>query len=362
MDGQVVDYNADFVDPRSGERIEFPQAPGGSAAMVINCRCTWAAIPKRDERGFIISQRGNRNRQIFENTGAVRQAQATFTSAKTIKEAEKYALESLNLKYANFKGIDLEIANDMNRAIYNIKQVMPKIRTFGIGSAQEANKAIKQEIKEWYYGTKYYQSLVDRSGKDFADRMLNALIKTKVSNVGSNTIAWSTGAKNITISSTGESIDLTKYLGVYVNNKYGNSKEKLDNIVKRNGEQNWFTKGASDFGYIMTHEIGHEIDKSINFRQDKRFLDIFKRERDLGVKQLSEKLSEYGATAGGNRRALEAEMIAEAWAEFITSKSPRPLSKEIGQLMLRKYYEDNSNNIDLDYGTWVTEIMKTISK
>lgn len=57
MDGQVVDYNGDFVDPRSGERIEFPQAPGGSAAMVINCRCTWAAVPKRDERGFII-QRG----------------------------------------------------------------------------------------------------------------------------------------------------------------------------------------------------------------------------------------------------------------------------------------------------------------
>jgi len=57
MDGQVVNYNADFVDPRSGERIEFPQAPGGSAAMVINCRCTWAAIPKRDDRGFIIQRR-----------------------------------------------------------------------------------------------------------------------------------------------------------------------------------------------------------------------------------------------------------------------------------------------------------------
>jgi hypothetical protein len=25
--------------------------------MVINCRCTWAAIPKRDERGFIIQRR-----------------------------------------------------------------------------------------------------------------------------------------------------------------------------------------------------------------------------------------------------------------------------------------------------------------
>ena len=54
MDGQVVDYYADFVDSRSGEKIDFPQAPGGSAAMVINCRCTWAAIPKRDAQGMLI--------------------------------------------------------------------------------------------------------------------------------------------------------------------------------------------------------------------------------------------------------------------------------------------------------------------
>ena len=57
MDGQVVDFEGKFIDPRSGERIDYPQAPGGSAAMVINCRCTWAAIPKRDERGFIIQRR-----------------------------------------------------------------------------------------------------------------------------------------------------------------------------------------------------------------------------------------------------------------------------------------------------------------
>ncbi len=31
------------------------------------------------------------------------------------------------------------------------------------------------------------------------------------------------------------------------------------------------------------------------------------------------------------------EMIAEAWAEYITSKNPRELSKEIGDLILKKY-------------------------
>jgi len=54
MDGQVVDFVDDFRDPRSGERIAYPLAPSGSAAMVINCRCTWAATPKRDANGRLI--------------------------------------------------------------------------------------------------------------------------------------------------------------------------------------------------------------------------------------------------------------------------------------------------------------------
>lgn len=54
MDGQVVDFEADFRDPRSGELIAYPMAPKGSAAMVINCRCTWAATPKRDANGRLI--------------------------------------------------------------------------------------------------------------------------------------------------------------------------------------------------------------------------------------------------------------------------------------------------------------------
>lgn len=54
MDGQVVDFYDNFVDPRSGENIEYPLAPGGSAGMVINCRCSYIVVPKRDSRGRLI--------------------------------------------------------------------------------------------------------------------------------------------------------------------------------------------------------------------------------------------------------------------------------------------------------------------
>ena len=54
MDGQVVEYFENFTDPRSGEQIEYPLAPGGSAAMVINCRCSYIVVPKRDSQGRLI--------------------------------------------------------------------------------------------------------------------------------------------------------------------------------------------------------------------------------------------------------------------------------------------------------------------
>lgn len=54
MDGQVVDFFDKFTDPRSGEQIEYPLAPEGSAGMVINCRCSYIVVPKRDSRGRLI--------------------------------------------------------------------------------------------------------------------------------------------------------------------------------------------------------------------------------------------------------------------------------------------------------------------
>jgi len=56
LDGKVVDLEEDFKDPISGENIAYPSAPGGSAGMVINCRCTYATVPKRDESGRLIKK------------------------------------------------------------------------------------------------------------------------------------------------------------------------------------------------------------------------------------------------------------------------------------------------------------------
>jgi hypothetical protein len=57
MDGKLVGHYEDFVlRSKNGieDRIQYPGAPDGSAGDIINCRCTFAFVPRRDADGFVI--------------------------------------------------------------------------------------------------------------------------------------------------------------------------------------------------------------------------------------------------------------------------------------------------------------------
>ena len=53
--------------------------------------------------------------------------------------------------------------------------------------------------------------------------------------------------------------------------------------------------------------------------------------------QLTEELSRY-AWKNDNENKY-AEMIAEGWAEYLNNPNPRPIAKEIGETIERKYEE-----------------------
>jgi len=280
-----------------------------------------------------------------------------FISAKTTREAEDWAKENLGVKYVNYKGIDVKVANDINRGVQKTKRIMPEIEIPGLGSAQKANKEIKDIVKQAYKNSDFYQTIIKTYGEKSADRSALAFANRHVQKVGQNTLAWSSNIDKITIPG-GEKIDLSRYRGVFVSEKAGKSKELLDEIIIANEKQGWFTKGAKDFEYIMNHELGHEVDKFLGIRNDADFLKIYERERALGEKSIAEKLSTYGATAGGRASDKPFEFIAESWAEFTSSPNPRPIAKEMGELMMKKYHE--KAKIEIPFKEWFKESLKIL--
>lgn len=351
VNGQVVTLDGYFNV--GGYDMKIPGDHGGKdgklqvpAKEVINCRCTTLFIPTDEPTPQRLPPAPSK---------------PVFAPQTTIKAAEEYAKKVIGVKYANFKGIDLNIANDINKAVFKIKEVMPEIRTKGIGSAQQANKELKAKVLDAFRESSYYKDVETRFGTPQAERLAVQFSKQTVSSVGGNTIAWSQ-TKNTIRMPGGDVLDVSEFAGVFINEKYGKSKSVMDAIVKKNQESKWFTESAEDFGYIMSHELGHEIDKTIKFVQLPEFEDIFYREHKLGIDSVINNLSKYGATAGGKASARKVEMIAEAWAEFVTSKNPRPLAREIGELMLKTYHTDYIQGTGNTYNNWRTEIMKIIQQ
>ncbi len=57
LDGQTVDYEDVFRDPRNGDELMFPGDPGAMAESTINCRCSVAVVAKVGEDGRLIPKR-----------------------------------------------------------------------------------------------------------------------------------------------------------------------------------------------------------------------------------------------------------------------------------------------------------------
>jgi hypothetical protein len=278
-----------------------------------------------------------------------------FVPAKTIQEAEAWAIKNLNVEFVNFKGLDIEVVNDINKSTFKIKTLMPDIKTKGIGNAQQANKAMKAEIVTEFKKTEWYKNTAINYSQAAADKQAIQFANTQVSNVGSNVVAWSTNRDTVRLPG-GTLFDVSKYKGVFVNEKYGKSASIVNDVVLRAEKSGFYTKDAKGFGYIMSHEIGHEVDKTIGFRNSNAFKAIYDKECAQGIKHVIENLSNYGATAGGKASAKPFEFIAESWAEFVTSPN------EVGEAMLKEYHTYYMKGSGIKFDEWRNEILKSLSR
>lgn len=278
MDGKVVDLDEDFKDPRSGENISHPSAPGGSAGMVINCRCSFATVPKRDDSGRLI-RKPNRNITVgrfFDNAGSGRRVELqpiqsggtqvltkpVFKPAATIKEAEDWARKNL-LKESSvervvrenqhidewlrihptgvakrpidvsYKGMPLEVANEVNKRLFAniIEAGLPKLNRI-------ESRPIKKE--KW-------AARMSNSG----DLELNSSAFKKIGTVeGQNTL-------NDFKDSIPKLEELRK------SGRLTRQQEVLLDRAKEMTEFKTLTASKNNID-IITHEVGHHLDNNLS--------------------------------------------------------------------------------------------------
>lgn len=89
-------------------------------------------------------------------------------------------------------------------------------------------------------------------------------------------------------------------------------------------ETKWLSAGS--IKAAADHEYGHQLVDLLRISRDPVINDLYANFKDI---------NDLGEYAMSNID----EFIAEGWAEFRNSPSPRPLSAKIGNIILNKYKE-----------------------
>ena len=239
------------------------------------------------------------------------QKQYNFVNAKSIREAEDYA-KGLGLD-VSYKGIELEIANDMNASITAGLNYCPGIKETMqvIGSGQESNKLFKEEL------TKYYLDLYEKQhgmAGPAAQKMAERWASKSIGRISGNTLAF---ARKV------DDPRFANFSGILINSKYAKDAEFMKSELVRNVKNGYHPIGCDTVKSVIDHEVGHQIDYAVELHNNKKMVSLYK---SLTEKQIEDGLSRY-ATKNIN------EFIAEGYAEYLNNPTPRDIATKIGKII-----------------------------
>lgn len=299
-DGQTVVNSGLFVV--SGQQLAFPGdgSHGASAGNICNCRCVGVSefgdeIPKAVP-----------NRPIGE--------------AQTVAEAEDMARERDLADVVSYKGLSVETANAFNKSIDSTLRIAPELRDQlrFVGSMQERNKHF---VKEWTERElrKYIDRGIAGSDLEHIRKQLTSRARRIVGTASSDTYAQSVKANE----RYGDLIG-----GVSINSKWGGRHVAMLKQLENDVAVGWHPVGTANLRSTIDHELGHQLDDLLRLSTRTHVTDSELRQIVglMTANEVTDALSRYGST---NFR----ELVAEAWSEYQSSPSPRPLAKQIGKLI-----------------------------
>ena len=309
MDGEIYDIEQGCFDPDYGDYIQ--------PAELVNCHCVCIPVidAGEDEEQPEEEQEEEKEEQQEEPE------EELFTPAATIKEANAFA-EKLFDVTADYKGLDLRVANQVNESAWYTFKEFPEVteRVEYLGEShnrvQLAKARYSQEVEEklekWgvQRGTKSWNDLYNHSMRSFASS----------NRISSN--VYATSYSNF----TGKVWEGTN--GICVNKANAKEALKMEQSLKRDVSSGFHPLGCDTIKSVIDHELAHQVDRMMDFANSKEFKDAFK---GVSRAEIEKGVSRYATT---NRH----EFIAEAWAEYCNNPNPRPLAKKMGEL-LKEYYK-----------------------
>ena len=109
--------------------------------------------------------------------------------------------------------------------------------------------------------------------------------------------------------------------------------------LKSDVERKFHPIGCDSVKAVLDHEIGHQLDKMLNLSNLDSIKNIFNTKT---FKEITNELSTYSWKNDNPNKY--GEFIAEAWSEYCNNPNPRPIAKEVGEIIEREYDEWKKTN------------------
>jgi hypothetical protein len=311
---KVIDSVLSIQDPKAFKKaLPWQTKPAKGVSDAALCSSGQSIPPFHGRCRCVLVMTGT----VSEGAKPPQEDTPVVFNAKTIAEANEQAVKYGIAKNANFKGLDVSVANEMNTGVLRAQRAFPELKgkMDFIGSTQErltlAHNLTAQNV---------LIECTDRLHKIYpgkTDEELLEILKKRLKKDRAKANVYATSWPD-SPRGTG---------GITVNANYGSAKRlsKFKASLSNDVKALFHPESCDTVKSIIDHEMGHEIDKLLKAKADPTVRKLYDSLAKSG--KMKEELSGYSEKNIG-------EFIAEAWAEYQNNPKPRATARKVAERLL----------------------------